>query len=107
MARKAWRFWAAELEGMNLDCRPDAPMLEGACASYGTYADLQVLIEKQGNLVAKRERNPKTGQLEVIDIRAHPNFALKEPLIPRSASRCFDLTSSLLNTSCKAAILTT
>ena len=46
-------------------------MLENACASYGTYADLQVLIEKQGHFVAKRERNPKTGQMEVVDVRPH------------------------------------
>ena len=30
LARKAWRFWSEELEAMNLDCRPDAMMLEGA-----------------------------------------------------------------------------
>jgi phage terminase small subunit len=36
-ARKAWRFWAAELEGMNLDCRPDALMLEGAWLPVWRY----------------------------------------------------------------------
>jgi P27 family predicted phage terminase small subunit len=93
-ARKAWRFWVAELEGMNLDCRPDAPMLEGACASYGTYADLQVLIEKQGHLVAKRERNPQTGQLEVTDIRPHPGLAVRDRALALMRSFCceFGLT---------------
>lgn len=37
VARKAWRFWAEELAGMNLDHRPDAMMLEAACASYQTF----------------------------------------------------------------------
>ena len=72
IARKAWRFWAAELEGMSLDCRPDAMMLEGACASYATFVEMYELVETQGKLVAKKDRNPVTGQLEVVDVRPHP-----------------------------------
>lgn len=78
MARKAWRFWAAELEGMSLDCRPDAMMLEGACVSYQTYVELYELIETQGKLVAKKERNPQTGQMEVVDVRPHPGLHIRD-----------------------------
>ena len=48
VARKAWRFWAAELEGMSLNCRPDAMMLEGCCVSYQTYVELYELIRDAG-----------------------------------------------------------
>src|SRR5258706_4916759 len=51
MARKAWRFWADELEGMSLDCRPDAMMLEGACVVYQTYVELYEMILTQGQTV--------------------------------------------------------
>src|SRR6266581_3004183 len=57
LARKAWRFWAAELEAMQLDARPDSMMLEGACVLYQTAAEMYELIEQQGKLVAKKERN--------------------------------------------------
>jgi phage terminase small subunit len=63
-ARSAWRYWAEELEGMNPDCRPDAMMLEGACVSYQTYVEMYELVEQQGKLVAKKDRNPAIGQLE-------------------------------------------
>jgi P27 family predicted phage terminase small subunit len=78
MARKAWRFWAEELEGMNLDCRPDALMLEGACVSYQTFVELYELIETQGKLVAKKERNHQTGQMEVVDVRPHPGLHIRD-----------------------------
>jgi P27 family predicted phage terminase small subunit len=63
-ARLAWRFWRAELEG--------------ACMVYATAADMHEIIEQQGKLVAKKERNPKTGQLEVVDVRAHPGLAIRD-----------------------------
>ena len=63
---------------MNLDARPDALMLEGACIAYQTSADMYELIESQGKLVAKKERNPRTGQLEVVDVRAHPGLAVRD-----------------------------
>jgi P27 family predicted phage terminase small subunit len=77
-ARLAWRFWRKELERMNLDCRPDALTLEGACMLYATASDMHELIEQQGKLVAKKERNPRTGQLEVVDVRAHPGLAIRD-----------------------------
>jgi P27 family predicted phage terminase small subunit len=88
IARKAWRFWAAELEEMNLDCRPDAMMLEGACASYATYVEMYGLIETQGKLVAKKERNPVTGALEVVDVRPHPGLAIRDRALMQMKGFC-------------------
>jgi P27 family predicted phage terminase small subunit len=78
LARKAWLFWVEELEAMGLDARPDAMMLEGACVSYQTYVKMHEKIEDQGELVAKKERNPQTGQLKVVDVRAHPGLAIRD-----------------------------
>ncbi|MGD0868866.1 MAG: phage terminase small subunit P27 family [Bryobacteraceae bacterium] len=88
IARKAWRFWAAELEGMSLDCRPDAMMLEGACASYATFVEMYELVETQGKLVAKKDRNPVTGQLEVVDVRPHPGLAIRDRALMQMRAFC-------------------
>jgi len=88
VARKAWRFWAEELEGMSLDCRPDAMMLEGACVNYQTYVELYELIEQQGKLVAKKERNPKTGQMEVVDVRPHPGLHIRDRALMQMKAFC-------------------
>ena len=88
IARKAWRFWADELACMSLDCRPDAMMLEGACASYQTYVELYDLIETQGKLVAKKERNPQTGQMEVVDVRPHPALHIRDRALMQMKAFC-------------------
>jgi len=87
-ARKAWRFWAEELESMNLDCRPDSMMLEGACASYATFVEMYELVETQGKLVAKKERNPVTGAMEVVDVRPHPGLAIRDRALMQMKAFC-------------------
>ena len=77
-ARYAWRFWSEELETMHLDSRPDALMLEGCCVAYQTYVELYETIESQGKLVAKKERNPTTGQMETVDVRPHPGLHVRD-----------------------------
>ena len=88
VARKAWRFWADELAGMSLDCRPDAMMLEACCVGYQTYVEMYELIEQQGKLVAKKERNPLTGQLEVVDVRPHPGLAVRDRSLMQMKAFC-------------------
>lgn len=75
-ARAAWNFWREELIAMGLDCRPDAQMLEGACVAYEAAVTSYETIHKQGRLIAKRAADPKTGQLVVVDVRAHPAVAM-------------------------------
>jgi P27 family predicted phage terminase small subunit len=74
-ARKAWKFWAEELERMNLDCRPDAQMLEGACVYYEAAVECYETIQKQGRLVAKRILDPQTNTLVVANVKPHPAVA--------------------------------
>jgi P27 family predicted phage terminase small subunit len=88
LARKAWQFWSEELEVMNIACRPDAVMLEGACAAYQTFVRMHERIEEQGELVAKRERNPTTGQMEVVDVRPHPGLAIRDRALALLRSFC-------------------
>lgn len=52
-ARDAWAMWKEELEKMRLDCRPDAPMLEGACVNYARAVEADLMIAKSGLVVAE------------------------------------------------------
>src|ERR1700675_3307689 len=74
-ARKAWKFWSEELERMNIDCRPDAQMLEGACVAYESAVECYETIQKQGRLVAKRILDPETNKLVVANVKPHPSVA--------------------------------
>jgi P27 family predicted phage terminase small subunit len=71
-ARKAWKSWSEELERMNLDCRPDAQMLEGACVAYEAAIDCYEKIQAQGRLVAKRALDPETNKLVVVSVKTNP-----------------------------------
>jgi len=75
LARKAWRFWSEELAHMNLDCRPDALMLEGACIAYQSAIKAYETIQTQGALVAKRIVDPETNKLVVSNVKPHPAVA--------------------------------
>ena len=75
LARKAWRFWSEELAHMNLDCRPDALMLQGACVAYQAAIEAYETIQKQGPLVAKRILDPETNKLVVSNVKPHPAVA--------------------------------
>lgn len=74
-ARKAWKSWSEELELMNIDCRPDAQMLEGACVAYESAVECYETIQKQGRLVAKRILDPQTNTLVVANVKPHPAVA--------------------------------
>ena len=60
---------------MNLDCRPDAMMLEGACIAYQAAIEAYETIQKQGPLVAKRILDPETNKLVVSNVKPHPAVA--------------------------------
>ena len=74
-ARRVWRFWAAELEAMSLDRRPDAQMLEGACVAYEAAIKSYETIEQQGSVIARKALDPVTGKLVVVDVKPHPAVA--------------------------------
>jgi len=75
LARKAWRMWSEELERMNLDSRPDGPMLQGACIAFETAIECYLTIRKQGRVIAKRVLDPQTNTLVVGGLKPHPAVA--------------------------------
>ena len=50
-ARYAWKVWAEELAIMNLDKRPDGPMLEGACRAYQRAVEADLIVDKEGIII--------------------------------------------------------
>lgn len=46
------------------------------------------LIEAQGKLVAKKERNPHTGLMEVVDVRPHPALHVRDRALTLMKSFC-------------------
>jgi len=60
---------------MDLNCRPDAQMLEGACVAYEAAVEAYETVQKQGRLVAKRILDPKTNELVVVSVKSHPAVA--------------------------------
>jgi P27 family predicted phage terminase small subunit len=56
LARDAWNYWSAELADMNLDRRPDAMALEGACIAYESLIFAYDHIQKYSRLLPKKEK---------------------------------------------------
>jgi P27 family predicted phage terminase small subunit len=71
-ARDAWEFWSAELALMDLDRRPDGPMLEGACCAYHLAVACHEIVQAQGQFIAKKSLDPKTNTMVVVDVKSHP-----------------------------------
>jgi len=71
-ARDLWEFWTAELEVMDLDRKPDGPMLEGACIAYDVMISTYETIQAQGRFIAKKAVDPETKKLAVVDVKTHP-----------------------------------
>ena len=75
-ARDAWAFWSSELAAMDLNRRPDGPMLEGACCAYEAAIDSYETLQKQGRLIAKKALDPVTNRLVVVDVKSHPSVRI-------------------------------
>ena len=82
-AREAWEFWVKELEEMDLDRRPDAQMLEGACVAYHRAVQADLMVAREGitcksKVVVKgtdKAGNP-TRRVVVLKIKAHPAITI-------------------------------
>src|ERR1041385_147809 len=78
-AREAWTFWSQELALMDLDRRPDGPMLEGVCIAYDAAIACYETIKTQGRFIARKALDPKTNKLVVVDVKPHPAVRQGEP----------------------------
>lgn len=74
-ARAAWAFWSEELEVMNLDRRPDAHMLEGACIAYDRAVEADMILADEG-ITVKESIIDKRGEVVVLKVKAHPAVAI-------------------------------
>lgn len=70
-ARSAWKFWTEQLAVMNLDCRPDAMMLEGACSNYAGAILAEIQLGREGQTITESTVT-KDGDIVMLDVKAHP-----------------------------------
>ena len=70
-ARDTWHFWARELEVMQLDQRPDAHMLEGACVAYSQAVDADLEIQRTG-ITIKETYIADDGDVIILKIKKNP-----------------------------------
>lgn len=70
-ARESWIFWADELAAMDLDRRPDAIMLEGACVGYQRAVKADLLLEVEG-LIVEECIVGEEGEKVVLKRKEHP-----------------------------------
>lgn len=71
-ARMAWKFWAEELEAMDLDRRPDAMMLEGACVNFDRAVEADIMVQLEGMVIVTDIKTNKSGEVISIKKRKHP-----------------------------------
>ncbi len=85
-ARAAWNMWAVELAAMDLDKRPDAQMLEGACVGYQQAVQADEIVKKEGLMV--EDRALKDGVVIVLRRKAHPAIAVSRAAWSQVRSFC-------------------
>lgn len=105
LARKAWNFWAQQLEAMKLDYQCDAMVLEGACINYAHAVQADKIIEKEGPIVTISEF-VKTGEDDrgepvftsvVLKIQKHPAVSVSNAAWLRVRSFCSEMGLSLVS----------
>lgn len=89
-ARAAWNFWRAELEAMNLDSRPDAMMLEGACVSYARAVEADLQVAAWGITIEEQRYDNDEGELTVMSAKTNPAIAVSNDAWRQVRSFCSD-----------------
>jgi P27 family predicted phage terminase small subunit len=74
-ARYAWNFWVEELAGMNLDRRPDAMALEGACLNYSRAVEADLIVARDGMMV-EESTVTEEGEKILLRIKYHPAISV-------------------------------
>jgi P27 family predicted phage terminase small subunit len=77
-ARSAWKFWAEELAQMNLDRRPDAMMLEGACVNYEAAVRAYEEVQKLGDVAEEPIMSRETGECVGFRLKKNPWVSVRE-----------------------------
>lgn len=86
-ARAAWAFWREELIEMNLDCRPDAMMLEGACIGYAGAVQADLIVAKEGPVLTLHTKDPQTGRW-IRKVKTNPAVTISKSSWAQVRSFC-------------------
>jgi P27 family predicted phage terminase small subunit len=86
-ARDAWEFWSTELAYMNLDSRPDAMMLEGACVAWARAVAADLMIAELGSVTAQPILST-SGELLGCKYRTNPAVAVSHAAWKQLRSFC-------------------
>lgn len=70
-ARAAWNTWKSEAEAMDIDRRPDAAMLEGACVHYARAVEADIILARDG-ITVEQSTIGADGERIVLRIKKHP-----------------------------------
>jgi P27 family predicted phage terminase small subunit len=76
LARDTWERWTEQLAIMELDRRPDAEMLEGACVAYQRAVKADCEIQRDG--ITTRKYAEYDGEQVVVGIQPHPAIKISE-----------------------------
>ena len=85
-ARSAWNFLKAELEAIDLDCRPDALSLEGGCLAYQAAIGAEEVLTIEGPTV--EEPIVRKGVVVGSARRSHPANRIRNAAWARFQSFC-------------------
>lgn len=86
-ARAAWGFWREELIDMEIDCRPDAMMLEGACVGYAGAVQADLLVAKEGPVLTLHTKDPQTGRW-IRKVKTNPAVTISKACWAQVRSFC-------------------
>ncbi len=75
LASQAWEFLAEELADLDQDRRPDALMLEGACAAYQRAVQSDEAIQRDG-IVVRQPIMDKHGECVGERLKTNPAVAI-------------------------------
>lgn len=75
LARRQYKAWKQDLEAMNLDAKPDGPMLALACVSYARAVEADKRIEADGMLIEEPIMD-KEGEEVGTRLKNHPAITI-------------------------------
>ncbi len=88
LAREAWDRWSEQLHIMDLDRRPDAEMLEGACVAYQRAVMADEQIKREG--ITIKTYKEVEGEMYLTSCRKHPAITISEAAWRQVAMFCRD-----------------
>lgn len=96
-AQEAWVFLVGQLEEMDIDRRPDAPMLEGICVAYERAVKADSIIGREGLVIKRRailKTTDKNGEEKqrsvVVGQKTHPAVAISNSAWKQVKSFCME-----------------